>query len=277
MDTGAPPLYGGLAAVVSYGAQGGVRSVIQININTVGEQHQTRCRTMTKDALSYLKSEIRASIVKDVIDVAVYHARRQRVKDGGHFSIPRQVFCYVDHLGHIAYGGNSTARAVRFIKEFFPARYRDFAELAHSMWRHGTVHQYKPICYHASFCASSPKIIVVKWISSNHDRKKERNQNMLPFPMEGEGNVVCIVMNTCQLADDLLIAVDEFITRLKRNSSWKRECGKRIEAICGVHDYTEIRGVNMPSLVKSQMKLAWNKKGGLLDKKYNVVRVHPAS
>ena len=79
---------------------------------------------MSKTALSYLKSEIRASILKDVIDVAVYHARRQRVKDGGHFSIPRLVFCYVDHLGHIAYGGNSTARTVRFIKEFFPERYR---------------------------------------------------------------------------------------------------------------------------------------------------------
>ena len=142
---------------------------------------------MTVDPIDYLDNEIRISIENDIRDVALYHARRRKIKKAGHFGIPRNVFCFVDHLGSLAYGASSTENAVKFIREFFPVRYHNFAALLYAMWRHGTVHEYKP----KSFCASCAGAdITVRWLSTNHNRKKERAQNMLPFPMEGKSGTV---------------------------------------------------------------------------------------
>lgn len=102
---------------------------------------------MNEDVLGYLQ-QVRLCAESDVVNVARYHARNHKTNHG-HFSTPRQVFCYVDHLGFIAFGGQSTPRSVRFIREYFPAQYGRFAALLHAMWRHGTVHQLKPYSYKA--------------------------------------------------------------------------------------------------------------------------------
>ncbi len=232
---------------------------------------------MRGNAVKYLETEIRPSIVTDVLDVAVYHGKRQTLKGASHHSIPRNVFCYIDHLGCVAFGGTPTARGVKFIEEFFPARYRPLADLVYAMWRHGTVHAYKPYSYHATVDGASPKDVVVRWLSTNHNRKIERRQHMLVFPMRGKPDTVYLVINNCQLADDLVSAVDEFIKRLRLDHTWRQECTVRVAALfkpCGI---AEVQGKTRAATVRDQIEYAWGSQGGLLDRKGNVAKRHPSS
>lgn len=225
---------------------------------------------MSIDAIQYLEDEIRKSIITDIVDVAAYHGRRQQL-ESGHHSTPRQVFCYVDHLGYIAYGHTShTKRAVKFIKEFFPSQYEAFAQLIFVMWRHGTVHQFKPFSYRAPLGDNSGRQVAVRWLSTNHNRKLERNLHLLVFPMEDTLDTVFLVVNSCQLADDLLSAVDNFIAHLRATPRQKEECEKRIESLTEIQDSKP-----MGPIIKSQIHDAWDKQGGLLNKNGMVVETHP--
>lgn len=225
------------------------------------------------ETFKYLENEIRTSIINEIRDVAYYHSRRRNIKSAGYFSIPRSVFCYIDHLGYIAFGDDSsTNRSIKFIKEFFPTNYHKFSELIYSMWRHGTVHQYKAISYYASYPNNTPTKINVKWLSTIHNKNIERNQNLLPHPMQGKKDTVYIVINTCQLVDDLIIALDKFIEKLRNDTSWESQCLKRIETINKIQDYSTIKGKIVALAVKNQIKLAWDLKDGLLDNKGNIVK-----
>lgn len=230
---------------------------------------------MSQDAIKYLETEVRPSVLTDVVAVAAYHGRRQKL-GAGHFSTPRQVFCYIDHLGYIAYGGASTGRAVRFIKEFFPVSYREMAELVYVMWRHGTVHELKPVSYRAPLRGVPCRKVEVRWLSTNHNRERERRRHMLVFPMEGKPDTVYLVMNSCQLADDLLDAVDQFVERLKADSPREKRCAERIKSLAQVREYTQA-GKSMAPTIKQQIRDAWAKQGGLLDKSGKVVRAHAAT
>ncbi len=138
------------------------------------------------DLIKYLQNDIKKSLKIDILDVAKFHSRRKE-KGGGHHSVSRDVFCYVDHLGYIRYGGNSTERAVKFIREYFPANYKPYTELIHAMWRHGTVHNVKPYACKANLPNTSTDI-EVHWLSTNHNRKVERNQHLMFYEMEDEPN-----------------------------------------------------------------------------------------
>ena len=116
---------------------------------------------MTTKITDYLEASLRQSIINDVRDVAHYHAHPRRKTEAGFFSVPREVFCYVDFLGHIAFGKDNTESAVAFIRSYFPPVYHDCAVLIYSMWRHGTVHEYKPKAFYASFPGQSPRRINV--------------------------------------------------------------------------------------------------------------------
>ena len=232
---------------------------------------------MTGNVISYLETFLRPSVETDIVRVATYHGRRQWVDDAGHFSIPRDVFCCVDHLGYIASGDeSSTARGVKFIAKYFPQRYRDRAELVWAMWRHGVVHEYKPLSYRVPLSAASAGKVEVRWVSTNHNRKKERAQQMLSFAADSEPDTVLIVSNTCQLADDLLEALDRFISDLKADPVLCRECSERVAVLSAVRNYTDVKGKSKDR-VKNEVARAWTSKGGLLDKKGNVAKRHPAS
>lgn len=230
---------------------------------------------MAVNVIDYLKNEIRPSVETDIVRVAAYHGRH-RIDNGGHFSIPRNVFCLIDHLGYIAYGDeSSTNRGVRFIENFFPLSYHKFAELLWAMWRHGVVHEYRPISFHSS----SPKIpsgrIQVKWLSTNHNRKNEKAQHMLPFAAEGKSDTVFIVSNTCQLAEDLLDALDRFIRDLEIDTIFQRECSQRIATLTLTHDYTTVKGKLHQKRILQEIICAWKTKGGMLDNGGNIKRGHP--
>jgi hypothetical protein len=179
-------------------------------------------------------------------------------------------------LGYIAFGDQgSTKRAIKFIKDFFPKEYKDYAELIYAMWRHGVVHQYFPISYKIKLDDGTLKTVNVKWVSTIHNRNKERKLNLLTFPMEGDKDSVYIVINNCQFVDDFLIAVDNLLDKLKRDTQFENVCTDRIKFLFGVEDYKEAKGIS--EIVKNQIIIAWSKKDGLLDKKANMIKTHSQS
>lgn len=227
-------------------------------------------------SIEYISKKIKNSIINDIRDVAHYHSRVRNKKSAGHFSVPRSIFSFIDHLGYIAFGDDSsTRRAIKFIKDFFPKKYTDYAELIYAMWRHGVIHQYFPISYKTNLNDGSSKTINVKWVSTIHNRKKERQLNLLAFPMEGNEDSVYIVINNCQFVDDLLIALDNLLEKLRLNKQFENECTNRIKNLLVVEDYKQAKGISKD--VKNQIIKTWNNKDGLLDNKANMVKGHSES
>jgi len=146
------------------------------------------------------------------------------------------------------------------------------------MWRHGTVHQLKPDSYRAPLTDKSENQVEVKWISSKHNRKRERANHMLLFPMENMNNVVYLHMNSCQLADDLVYAVNRMIDALREGKLDKHACSKRIVELQKTLDYTyEKLSGWVVNPIKDQIREAWRQKGGMLDQNGNVIKKHPKS
>ena len=223
---------------------------------------------MRKRDISYLENNLRTSIVNDVKIIALYHSRRYRGIDAGFFSIPRQVFCYIDYLGFIGFGEkSSTRRAESFIKKYFPPNYHPFAELLYSMWRHGTVHQYEPKSYYIDLPSKRPKRISVKWLSNNSNKKINRKENMKIYSMQGRPNDLYLVVNICQLVDDLLFALDSLISRMKADKKYKAECEARLNQLGGVEEYSRIERKESRDAVKKQIEVAWAKRAGEINEK----------
>ena len=184
---------------------------------------------MPKKIIKYLENDLKDSIINDVRDVAHYQAHPRRKKKAGFFSIPRDVFCYVDYLGKISFGKGNTESAENYIKEYFPSKYYDYAELIYSMWRHGTVHEYKPKTYYADYQNHTPKRIRVAWLSNNDNKKETRKKHLKFFPMEGKRDTICLWINTCQLVDDLLGSLSNFIKKLRTDKELEKECQQRFD------------------------------------------------
>ncbi|MDO8987618.1 MAG: hypothetical protein Q7V14_05285 [Coriobacteriia bacterium] len=228
---------------------------------------------MDQYAVHYLQTEVREHVVADIVSVAQYHARRH-ANNHGHFSTPRQVFCLVDHLGYLAYGETSSISAARFIREHFPERYGPLAELVHAMWRHGTVHQFRPYGYVDSSQDDASR--QVWWLTTNHNRKAERRQHMLVYPVPHVSNAVYVVVNCCQLADDLLLAVDRLISRIETGDFDAEPLMARIATVRKPQQVDGIKaGAAAKQILREQIALAWESSGGRLDAKLNVVEQHP--
>ena len=158
---------------------------------------------MSLEAVDHLLAVIRPTLIAEVVDVAKeLGSEDEHRRNLGHYSIPRDVFAYVDYLGYVAFGGKSTQRSVHFLREFFPPRYHDFADLMYAMWRHGVVHSYEPISYRAPVPGEDREVSVC-WVSSNHAREAEGQHHMLPYKLEGLDDVCALIVNTYQLAQDL--------------------------------------------------------------------------
>jgi hypothetical protein len=249
------------------------RGGLQLIHMTLGKLRELE-GSMRADPIRYLEDDVLESAQCDIVAVARYHARVFDSQDAGHFSTPRQVFCYADHLGFLASGDSaSTARTVAFIRDFFPPEYARFAELLVAMWRHGTVHQLKPYAYSAPL-AGSEGSIEVRWLSSNHNRKRERSLNLLVFPMKNRPGAVYLVMNSCQLADDLVSAINRFLGALRRGELDVADCARRLDTISQPRSYKEV-GKSMAESVKEQIRVAWTSQGGMLDEQGNVIEEHP--
>ena len=184
---------------------------------------------------SYL-IKVRDSIKIDVIEIAKYESNLSQQGEyddtnAGWFSIPRQVFCFIDFLGSIAYNnypnedGASTRKAMRFIQDFFPKHYRPYKNLLIAMWRHGTVHQFVPYRY---YVMKGNRKIVGEWSSNRSDEDHNRLVNMKTFDKKGHKDVIYLAININQLADDLLIAFDNFFMKMAKKKSFKNGCYRRL-------------------------------------------------
>ncbi len=217
---------------------------------------------MPKRTIEYLEKNVRQSIIDDVKAIARHHNDTQV---GGFFSVPRQVFCYIDYLGWIAFGyvdnnGNpkNSKCAEEFIKKYFPRQYRDYAELIYSMWRHGTVHSYEPYSFYRADKNGAPKRIKVLWQSNNDDKPDNRKANMKFFPLKGKMATLRLNINICQLVDDLLESLASLVAELKQDRRRKRECEARISEYgipCDI--VKKVSGRSRQDLIKHQIELAW--------------------
>jgi hypothetical protein len=213
--------------------------------------------------IKVLSGNIRDSIIGDVADVAEYHARPDRTREAGFFSIPRNVFCYVDYLGYVTFGYRDTNRrvqstkcAVEYLEKYFPPGYAEFAALIYAMWRHGTVHRYEPSSFYASDPSSRPKKIQVMWFSSNGREAEDRKGHLSFFPMQGKRGRLYLKVNTCQLVDDLLYSLDKLVDVLKRDPTRRKECEKRLNEFGRVEDFVTVEGKAMRTKVGQQIRLA---------------------
>jgi hypothetical protein len=229
---------------------------------------------MTRKIIDYLKKDLRQSIVNDISDVARYHARPRKKAEAGFFSVPRHVFCYVDFLGHIAFGKRNTEGAVAFIRGYFPSKYHDYAALIYSMWRHGTVHEYGPKVFYAQFLNQSPKKVLVGWLSNNDNKLKERSLHLQFLPVAGRRGKIQLCINICQLVDDLLTALDNFVNKLTSDRNLKRDCQHRLNSILGPKPHTSIRGPHWQQAVYQEIGLAWkNRSSTKVDMLGNTIKV----
>jgi len=228
---------------------------------------------MRKRDIIYLENNLRTSIINDVRNIAIYHSRGHKGIEAGFFSIPRQVFCYVDYLGSIAFSGkSSTKRAENFIRKYFPPIYHPFAELIYAMWRHGTVHRYEPISYYIDLSGSSPKRISIKWLSNNSNKKLNRNENMKIYQRGNNDADLYLVVNTCQLVDNLISALDSFILEMKTDEKYRKDCEARLNRFGVVEEYTVIQRPRSRDAVRKQILIAWKERAGEIDHKGHVIR-----
>src|SRR5690554_1100965 len=97
---------------------------------------------------------------------------------------------------------------------------------------------------------------------------------MLPYRMRGKKETVYIVINNCQLVDDLITALDNFIEKLQKDTTWQSQCLNRIEDVNKNKDASNLRGNNIATSVKDQIEKAWELRGGLLNSKGNIIKFY---
>lgn len=152
---------------------------------------------------------------------------------GGYFGVPRAVLSYVDFLGAL-YGGYhgetsgshrliaTTQKAESFIEEVFgevDQVYRENGKLLYRMYRHGTVHLYRPNILRRS----DGRIIV--WVSykgtKNGEVKYEGRtlqvQHMIPIVKSQNEDILPVCINA--LYADLLNSIDLFYRKIEAELS----------------------------------------------------------
>ena len=193
----------------------------------------------------------------------------------GRFGVPRSVFCYVDHLGYIAYGlSGSTERAVRFIREFFPTYYHDLAELIIHMWRHAVVHEHKPRSLSMAMPETGQNVEVL-WLSTTHARLRERGLHLSALTIKGSPNSVYLVINNPQLGDDLIGAIHNFAHRLAGDVSLKSGCDTRVAAMVTPQPLSDVKNPDRRQAITDGMRKVWIERVGLIDEVGNVLNPHP--
>jgi hypothetical protein len=225
--------------------------------------------------ISYLKDTIRGSIISDVVEVAKLHSAKGK-GNAGWFSIPRLVFCYVDCLGAITYNnrknedGASTRKAARFIREYFPKEYGQYGDLLIATWRHGTVHSFTPYVF---YVMRGRKKIVFSWTSNRSNETHNRAVNMKTFKKEGSYNHICLSINICQLADDLLSSLDKLIDKTQKSQSFKNGCIRRLNNSLRMKNCMIDKSIKPKwkrPLLRDQILLAKNQSAGILKRNNQV-------
>jgi hypothetical protein len=138
---------------------------------------------------------------------------------GGYFSIPRQVFCYIDYLGALMNDGrNSSENAISFMDKYFEKvnpKYSKKNNVIYNMWRHGTVHEYDPKVF-----KSTSKGFRLGWASNNSSKEENRKWHLSCFCVQGKPFLFDISINLFELVYDLKKSIRLFIKDIEFNRSF---------------------------------------------------------
>jgi hypothetical protein len=115
----------------------------------------------------------------------------------------------------------------------------------------------------------------VLWLSTTHDRPRERGLHLLALPIKGRPNSVYLVVNNPQLGDDLIEAIHSFAHRLAGDASLKTGCDTRVAAMGTPQPLSNVKNPDRRRAIADGMTKAWNERGGLIDEVGNVLNHHP--
>jgi hypothetical protein len=137
------------------------------------------------------------------------------------------------------------------------------------MWRHGTVHNFTPFVYYS---VTGKKKVVVEWTSNRSDEQHNRDVNLRTFDRKGCDGLICLSVNTCQLADDLLDAFDNFVGKMERNQSFHNGCIRRLRRSLMRRNCMSLKkvGQNKKEEIRKQILLARDSTKGMLDERNQV-------
>lgn len=171
--------------------------------------------------------------------------------EGGYFGVPRSVLSYVDFLGALygGYGGETigktkrrniatTRKAKTFLKDIFGEiyePYREFGEIMYEMYRHGTVHLYRPNTL------INEKGDILEWLTYKSGDKGERAgftkyeskviyvHHTIPQRFAYGRHIFPVSINL--LYDDLLSAIDLYFDKLKKDKDLVKKYSEVIDAL----------------------------------------------
>lgn len=157
----------------------------------------------------------------------VYPAIQADKLEGGYFSVPRMVLCYVDYLGALYSGFTgtdiakiaTTAKARKYLVDVMgrvdPA-YNKQAKALIEIYRHGTVHLHAPIVL---INKANKRKLVWECYKGTRRAMKQISQNaevwyehLIPYRVDSTTDVLPISINC--LYDDLNQSIDEFCSML---------------------------------------------------------------
>lgn len=170
-------------------------------------------------------NDLRRSAETDIAPII-----QPRNSEGGYFGVPRSVFSYVDFLGalYCGYGGQirngvrqiaTSRKAERFITEVMgevDQNYRINGEVLYRIYRHGTVHAYRP---NALRRADGRVIAWICYKGSREDRVSDGNivnivaTHCIPIRWTDTEDRVPVSINC--LYEDLLASIEKYYTMIE--------------------------------------------------------------
>lgn len=169
--------------------------------------------------------------------------------EGGYFGVTRSVLSYVDYLGAL-YGGYDGSvdrsgrrkiatpkKATTFIKDIFGQIYRPYSlygELMYKMYRHGTVHLYRP------HTLKNPKGEVLEWLTYKGGDSERKGylkyehklifvHHMIPQRFAYERHVFPVAIDL--LYEDLLLGIDLYLEKIKKSETLAKNYSDVINAL----------------------------------------------
>ena len=173
---------------------------------------------------------------------------------GGYFSVMRLIFCYIDLFGYLYKGKDGSESAVNFIKDYMGfelKRYSEVPGLLYTIYRHGTVHIFKPKGFvinghrYANIIGKDTDIIPK---TDNMDftfQKRFRYTHLEPKKIEPDNPRKDMAQNLeywlpCsipRLYQDFLNGIDHFINDVENDNALRKKVGKVVEIYRTPYEY----------------------------------------
>jgi hypothetical protein len=216
-----------------------------------------------QSVLSHLV-DILKSIDDDLILPLKMH---EKEKQGGFFSISRQVFCYVDYLGALSSNGKNTSQnAITYMEKYFTKvnpNYIGKCDLMYSMWRHGTVHEYDPKVYE-----SGSKNLRLGWGANNSSKRHNRDCHLECFCQKEKPGYYSWFINLFELVEDLKDSVRYLIYDLEFDQTLITTTRNNLKKMSNIIDLDK----KLKSNWLTEAELVVNNAAGVIDQNGQVIQ-----